>query len=298
MTFALLRSFLLVAELGSLSKAAERMRVAQSTLTRQMQLLEHEVGGRLFERGHDGVALTAAGLRLLEGLRPVLVQTEALLTEVGQLARGKSAILRVGYLGSIATDYLNPALKRLRQAHPKVKAILFDLSPGEQLEGLRAGRIDLALLGETDRSIAREFFVRSFGTLPLDVALAEDHPLAGKTTLELKDLRAETFVGIPDRDVPGYVPWLTQCCRRAGFRPRFGEEASSLTHALTLVAAENFVTLLPRAAGRAASPGVALRRLRPEDAHWSLLIAWQRGKVSEPVRAMVDALGALSEHHI
>jgi DNA-binding transcriptional LysR family regulator len=291
MNFALLRSFLLIADMGSMSKAAERMRVSQSTLTRQMQLLEHEVGGRLLERGHSGVALTNAGQRLMEGLRPIMVRTESLLAEVGQLARGKSAVLRIGYLGSIASEYLNPALKAMRQSHPSVKVILFDLTPGEQLDGLRAGQIDLAMLGETDRSISREFFVKSFGSLSMDVALAEDHPLAKKPSVCLKDLRGEIFVSVPDRDVPGYTQWLMQLCRKVGYRPRFGDESSSLTHALTLVAAEHLVILLPRTSVRAAPPGVLFRGLREEDARWNMLVAWQRGKVIEPVRAMVDTLG-------
>ena len=65
MNLDLLRSFFAIAEFGSMSKAAEQLHVSQSTLTRQMQTLETEVGGQLMERGHSGVALTAAGHALL-----------------------------------------------------------------------------------------------------------------------------------------------------------------------------------------------------------------------------------------
>jgi DNA-binding transcriptional LysR family regulator len=63
-----LRSFFAICDFGSLSKAAEQLHVSQSTLTRQMQALEAEIGGQLLERGHRGVALTAAGHALLVGM--------------------------------------------------------------------------------------------------------------------------------------------------------------------------------------------------------------------------------------
>ena len=64
-----LKSFAAIAASGSLSKTAEQMRVSQSTVTRQVQSLEQEIGGRLFERSHSGVALTAAGQALYRSLR-------------------------------------------------------------------------------------------------------------------------------------------------------------------------------------------------------------------------------------
>ncbi|PTX97995.1 LysR family transcriptional regulator [Opitutus sp. ER46] len=286
----LLRSFVLISELGSLSKAAERMRVSQSTLTRQMQVLEHEIGGRLFERGHAGVALTAAGQRLLLGMPPLLDQLNELLTEVGKLARGKTSTIRVGYLGSMAASHLSPALRVFRQQHPAVKVTLRDLSPGEQLAALRAGQLDVAFIGEVDRSLGREFYLRSVGTLPLEVVLSEEHPLARKAPLRLVDLRDETFVRVPDSDIPGYERWLTQLCRKAGFRPRFGEVGESIGHALALVVSDNLVTTVPKYDLRPGAPGVVFRELPLVDAKWEMLVSWQRGKVAAPLCDLVDAL--------
>src|SRR6186713_2860278 len=91
----LLRSFFAVAEHGSLSKAAERLRLSQSTLTRQMHTLEHELGGRLLERSSTGVALTASGNALSEHVRPALEALDSALGEVRRLARGQSSQLRI-----------------------------------------------------------------------------------------------------------------------------------------------------------------------------------------------------------
>ena len=286
----LLRSFFAISEFGSLSKAAEQLHVSQSTLTRQVQALEAEIGGQLLDRGHRGAALTAAGHALLEGMRPVVAKADVVISETRKLARGQSASLRIGYIMSAAADYLNPALAALRKAQPKIKVRLVDLSPGRQIAALRRGELDVVVLGNLNAAIAREFFVRRIKTLPVVVALPADHPLASNNDVALADLRGEMFVGTEPGEVPGFNPWVTQLCRRAGFRPRFVEYADSLTHTLSLLVAENAVTLLPGLMGKLKVPGVAFRPLRTPAVTWDLQVAWQRGKISEPVRQLVDAI--------
>lgn len=290
MNLEVLRTFLAVTDAGSLSKAAERMRVSQSTLTRQMQALEHDVGSRLLERGSSGVALTSAGHALSAGLKPLLAQFDTLIAETRKRGRGQSGSLRIGYLMSAAPTYLNPALAVLRSTHPEVKVKLVDLSPGEQLARLRDGQLDVALLGNVDASVAREFFVKRLASLPVVVALPEAHPLAGSATVPLSDLRRELFVGAHETDLPGNNRWIVGLCRRAGFRPRFIENADSLSHAFSILVSEHAVTLIPSVARRSETPGVVFRPLRDMNATWDLVVAWQRGKATDPIRALLTAL--------
>jgi DNA-binding transcriptional LysR family regulator len=286
----LLRSFFAIVEHGSLNKAAERLRVSQSTLTRQVHALEHTVGGRLFERETTGVALTATGHALADGMRPVLGKFDAVLDDTRKLARGQSAKLRVGYLMSAASCYLHPALAKLRASHPEVKVKLHDLSPGEQIEALRKGELDVAMVGNVGTFLAREFFVRRVASLPVLVALPENHTLAARGSIRLADLKRELFVGAPDRDMPGHNAWVGQLCRRAGFRPRFLEDSDSLAHGLATIVTDGAVALLPQYAKWATVPGVVFRPLQDAKAKWDLIVAWQRGKPSAPVRAILDAL--------
>lgn len=290
MNLDLLRSFFAIAEFGSLSKAAEQLHVSQSTLTRQVQALETEIGGQLLERGHSGVALTAAGHLLLEGMRPVVARADIVISEARKLALGQSASLRIGYLMSAAADYLNPALAALRRAHPETKVRLVDLAPGEQIAALRRGELDVILLGNTNPAVAREFFVRRIATLPVVVALPETHALAAGEDIALADLRRELFVGAHPEDVPGFNSWLIQLGRRAKFRPKIVENADGLTHTLSLLVAENAVTLLPGLVAKLKAPGVTFRPLRAPLVKWELQVAWQRGKITEPVRDLVHFL--------
>ncbi|WP_245844284.1 LysR family transcriptional regulator [Nibricoccus aquaticus] len=290
MNLDLLRSFFEIATLGSLNKAAERLRVSQSTLTRQMHALEHDIGGALFERSSSGVALTATGHVLFDGMKPLLTKFDAALGEARKLARGQSASLRVGYISSAAQEYLNPALAALRRAHPEVKVKLLDQSPGEQLEALRQGEIDVALMGRAGATPEKEFYAKRLATLPLTVAVAETHPLAGQSTIALAELRGDLFVGANERDLPGHNRWITQICRKAGFRARFVEDAESLSHGLSLVVTEGAVSLIPEYAKKSGAPGVRFVPLKESALKWTLVVTWQRGRVSAPLRVLLDAM--------
>ena len=285
----LLRSYLAVLEAGSLNRAAERLRLSQSTLTRQMQALEHEVGGPLLERGAAGVAPTAAGHALAAAMGPLLDEFDRALAEVRKRARGQSLELRIGYLMSAVADYLNPALAALRREHPEVKARLLDLSPGEQMTALRRGELDLALIGAAGGLVSRDFYVKKISSLPVRIALAESHPLAARPRVALADLRGESFVGAPERDLPGHNRWVTRLCRAAGFKARFVQDADSLTHGLLLVVTEGAVSLVPEFAKNVSAPGVVFRPLK-DQATWDLLVAWPRGKLTPPLRTLLAAI--------
>ncbi len=285
-----LRAYSIIVELGSLNRAAQQLRVSQSTLTRQMQALEQELGGRLLERTPGGVAPTAAGHALLDGVRPVLAQFDSVCQNVRGLIRGKSTTLAIGYLGS-AAEFINPALAALRASHPEVKVRLHDLSPGEQIIALRRAEIDFALIGQAGAFLSHEFHTRKLAGLPVVVALADTHPLAGKRSLAMSDLRQELFVSADDRDMPGYDRWVTQLCRREKFAPRFLLGADSLAQSMSLLVTEEAVALQPAYIAGSHFPGVVFRPLHDKNAQWDLYVAWQRGRAPAPLLSFLDSLG-------
>ncbi|MCC5808272.1 MAG: LysR family transcriptional regulator [Opitutales bacterium] len=290
MNLDLLRTFFAVLEAGSLNKAAERLHVSQSTLTRQIQSLEQLVGGRLLERTSAGVVPTAAGQELREGMQPVVERFDTIFANVRRFAQGQRDRLRVGYVASAAAAFLNRALADLRAAHPEVKVQLLDLSPGEQIAALRKSEVDVALLGHAGVFISREFYTRCLASVEVAVALSECDSLAEKAALKLADLRDRAFVGAPEADMPGHNHWVVQLCRGAGFRPRFALEGDSLAHGLSSVVTESAVMLVPAYLGDLTTPGVVFRPLDEPAARWEIYVAWQRGKLAAPVKTLLDAL--------
>lgn len=117
-------------EEGSLNRAAIRLHITQPSLTRQTQSLENELGGTLLERQPSGIQPTALGQTTLIRMRPFLEQYDAACADLRRQARGQRAELRIGYIGSAAHTYLNPALASLRREHSEAKVKLLDLTPG------------------------------------------------------------------------------------------------------------------------------------------------------------------------
>jgi DNA-binding transcriptional LysR family regulator len=285
-----LRAFLIVIEEGSLNRAAARLRLSQPALSRQMQALEQEVGGRLFERTPSGVKPTDLAHTLAERMRGVLASYDDALAETRRLARGERDQLRIGYLASAAQIYLNPALAALRKAHPKIEVKLLDLSPGEQLAALRRGELDIGVIGQEGCAARSDFYTRKLVTLPVLAAIPADHPLAARMQIDLAELRGERFLAAPEHDLPGHDRWITQLCRKAGFRVQFAETAESLSHALSLIAGQGVVGLVPGYMYSVPAPGVAMVPLQNPEATWDFLVVWQRGKVSPPATVFLEAL--------
>jgi DNA-binding transcriptional LysR family regulator len=291
-----LRALLIVIEEGSVNRAAVRLRITQPALSRQIKLLESEVGGRLLDRESSGVKPTGQGHAVVNAMRPVIQAYDAALEDVLRQARsagqGPGAELRVGFLISAAPHILTPAMERLRQAHPDLRLKLFDMSPKEQIAALRAGKLDVALIGQEGAVAARDFHCHKLCSVGVCVALSSADPLAGRESVAIQDLLGRDFVGVDDDQVPGRNAWITGLCRTAGFKPRFVSIKDGITHVLSTVASESAVTLLPAYFTSSSHPGVSFVPVSDAKARWDLIVLRQRGKAPAGALLFVEALKA------
>jgi len=282
-----------VIEEGSLHRAATRLSLSHSALSRQMQALEHELGGKLLERSSTGVQPTAGGYALAARMGKLLGSYDSAMLEVRRLVRGETKRLRIGYLASAYEEYLAPALKRLCQLHPRIKVKLFDLFPGEQITALRRGEIDVALTQEIGDLLGRDFYTRQLAVTESFVALPAGHPLALRKRAKIAELKNETFVTGTEERVPGYRRRLAQICRNCGkFRPKLIDNSGDLSSKLAMVANEDAVALLPAYMRHQAAPGVVIIPVADAGATWRLFVVWQRGKTGGALRTLLDSLPA------
>jgi DNA-binding transcriptional LysR family regulator len=287
--------FLTVVEEGSLRRAAERLRISQSAITRQLQALERDLGGRILERTSAGVRPTTGGHALAEKAGALLANYDATMAEVRRLVRGESDRLRIGYVASAVQEYLGPALAALRRTHPKVKVKMLDLTPGEQITALRRGEIDLALTHHGASLLSRDFYTRKLTSVPSLVVLPANHPLASKKQVSISQLKNESFVGGPDTVVPGYHQKIIQFCRQFGkFRPRFVSIGlpASLAEGLALAANEDAISLQPTFISHLRIPNVVMVPISENGATWDLFVVWQRGKTAGALAALLSTLPA------
>jgi len=215
------------------------------------------------------------------------------MAEVRSLVRGEADRLRIGYVASAVQEYLGPALRVLRRTYPKLKVKMLDQTPGEMIIALRQGEIDLALTGHGVDLLSRDFYTHKLASVPSLVALPLDHRLASQKQISISQLKNESFVRGADNVVPGYNQKILQFCRRFGkFRPRFVTigQPTSLAEGLALAANEGAISLNPSFISHLGIPNVVMVPIADKEATWDLFVVWQRGKISGPLRALLDAM--------
>ncbi len=292
-----IRLFLVVLEEGGLRRAADRLHISQSTITRQMQSLELDLGG-LLERTSAGVRATSGGQALAERAKTLLADYDSTMAEVRRLNRGENERLRIGYIASAVQEYLGSALAVLRRAYPRLKVKMLDQAPGEMIIALRQGKIDLALTVLGVDLLSRDFHTRKLATVRSLIALPISHRFATERLVSLSQLKGETFVRGSDDEVPGYTQRIIQFCRKyGGFRPRLVTigKFNSLVESLSLAANEEAISIQPAFISHLNVPNVVMVPIADAGATWDLFVVWQRGEIANPLRTLLSELNLKSQ---
>jgi DNA-binding transcriptional LysR family regulator len=238
-----LRYFLGVAEALNFTRAAEKLRVAQPALSRQVSDLEAELGVRLFNRSTKRVQLTEAGRHFQKSVEKVLGQLDVAVTGMQQIARGVPDTLKIGVDFSYFAVPIAAAARDLREGHPRLSVELVELPGYQQLDAVRSGVIDVGFvsgfLGGSKAGIERHLICscRMMALLPAG------HPLAKRRQVRLAELKTASWVVAAD--FAGYALMLRHLCRQSHFVPKFGPGARSVSGILTLVGAGEGVGLIP-----------------------------------------------------
>lgn len=194
MDLRLLRYFVAVVEERHFGRAAVRLRIAQPSLSRAIQLLERDLGSRLLERSAAGVATTAAGKALYDGARTMLAQAAQLRAQVS--TAGGPPTLTVGSLAGVVEHAGAALVSAFRERHPDVVVRVRESDFADPGCGLRAGLADVAVtLAPFDTSGLR---VRVLRSDPVAVVLRADDPLAGRASLATDDLACRTWFRFPE----------------------------------------------------------------------------------------------------
>jgi len=231
-----LRYFVMVGEEQHYGRAAQRLRVAQPALSRQIQDLEDEIGCKLFDRLPRGVRISAAGKSFLEDAHRILQQVSEAAARAGRVARGQSGTLRVGFTESASWHGVVPdSFRQFRQQQPDAELQLNPLSSLEQVEAIRAGRLDAGFVFNMPKA-DRELDQFQVDWHNLVLAAPKGHPLTKIKKLRLRDMVDADFVWFPRRQSPAYYDRLMQECFRGGLKsPRIVQEAADQATLLSLV---------------------------------------------------------------
>jgi DNA-binding transcriptional LysR family regulator len=293
-----LRYFVSVAELGSVTRAAEKLFIAQPALSLQVRQLEEEIGARLLERLPRGVRLTAAGASFLEDARAILARAEQAAGRARERQAGQRSTFRLS-LAPVTTHTVLPAvLQRLREEGIAAELEAWEMITSQQVEALRNREIDLALSRPGDEALTVEAIAAIDDPYCLAIPMA--NPLARQRgALPLKLAAGEAFVGFSRHRESDFFDRTTALCMEAGFKPRIRHQATQFVNVLAMVSYGLGVAIVPASAAILPVPNVAFRRLQLSGLRSRLAVlrapragheAWEE-RIATIVVAEVTALG-------
>ncbi|MBO3276520.1 LysR substrate-binding domain-containing protein [Pseudomonas schmalbachii] len=239
-----LRYFIAVAEELHFGRAAARLFISQPALSFDIKKLEDQLGIQLLVRNNKSVKLTNAGQVLLEEARNLLLQAEQVKRLTQLSAKGTVGQLRVGFVNSMLYRGLPKAVTRFEEEHPNMEVVLMEMNTSEQALALQRGRIDIGFVhwSKLPPEIVSECLIAD----PFLCCLPLQHPLAGRSRIDLAELRDEDFILFPRNVSPHYHDLIIARCVDAGFSPHIRHEARLWQTIATMVSLGMGVALLPK----------------------------------------------------
>ncbi|WP_283135330.1 LysR family transcriptional regulator [Rhizohabitans arisaemae] len=271
-----LRAICAVAESGSISKAAVALKMSQPALAAQLGRIERMLGGRLFDRGRDGVHPTPFGDWVLIRAQSLLPAFDEFLRDAGRYARQGEARtqIRMGCAATRLAGYVTTALRDLLpDAEVTVRTEeVMDILP----ELLESGRLEIATLGDYpghELSPPEGVVYAVVAHEPIFVAMAATHPLAEREEVELRDLAAAEWA-LPPLVESRHREYFWETCREYGFSPNIAYSVSFAV-VLDLIAAGRCIAMFQ--ATHREHPGIALRPLAGSPLRFRHVMGWREG---------------------
>jgi DNA-binding transcriptional LysR family regulator len=279
-----------VARAGSLSGAADALSYSQPAVSKQVALLEREVGLPLIHRTSRGVRLTEAGRQLVSHTDDILARLTAAERALHEFADLQTGTVRLGAFPTAFVALVPEALRAFRRAASGVEVDIRVVEPEAALDDLRRGDLDLALV--YDHALAplpRTPALERHQLLedPMLAALPADHPLGGQKQLALTDLRDDRWI----QGTSGPTARLVEhACLVAGFAPRIAVETGDALTAQGLVAAGTGITLLPSLALPTVRSDLLVRPLSapPSRRVYSVTGAFNLAPATATMRGCID----------
>lgn len=285
MEFRPLRAFVEVVRQGGFSQAAKTVFATQSTVSKAVKQLEDEIGAPLLDRIGHGSVLTAEGEAVYRRGVKLLADREDLFTELAEIRGLKRGVLRLGLPPVGSSTLFAPLFAVYRQRYPGIEVRLVEYGSDKLEESLRAGEVDFAgALLPTSQEFDWELVRRE----PLVALLASGHPLAGRASVSIADLRDTPFILFESGFALHRI--ILDVSRRAKFEPDIVAFSSQIDFMIELVGAGLGVAFLPRMiAAQRRKEGISHVLLDEPDTEWNMAMAWRSGAyLSAAAKAWLD----------
>ena len=233
MTDLQINCFLEVARCLSFTKAAKKIFISQSNISRQIASLEEEWGMPLFDRNTKGVKLTPQGELLAEAWSGIMSEYKEALERARNISRKYSTVITVGCQEHIKTNsYLSQLLYGFRQTHPDVKINKERSLQSRIVEGLLNDYYDCIFITEHDLKSLKNLDKETLFYAKVGLVIHKSHPLYNKENITLSDLKDSPFIRYKPTDMLPEEDYMIAICRQVGFEPQIAVEVEEFNEFL------------------------------------------------------------------
>lgn len=286
-----LRYFIAVAEELHFARAATRLGIEQSPLSRQIRDLEEEIGVSLFARTTRSTRLTFAGGVFLRDARHILANVDIATHSAREAASGRNGRLSLSIADGLASLHVSRLLVAIRAELPGLELRPLDLPGTHQFAALRSGQLDVALcMREAD---GPDLQTQTLWTEALAVALPLSHALACQPRIDISQLRNEPIAMCHPDLGSGCYGQLMAAFREVGIEPQVAEYVSQRATMLMLVAAGFGLGIATMGLEAGTPVGVVLRPLTGPKTELTIYGAWRTDDTSHAVKTVLDLARSL-----
>jgi DNA-binding transcriptional LysR family regulator len=254
-----LRCFVAVGDELHFGRAAERLNMTQPPLSRQIRLLEHQVGTPLLERTSRVVRFTTAGKAFFPEATRILRLAEEAASTARRIATGEKGSIAIGFTSAFGYGLLPGMVRKLHELVPNITLMLKEMVTSEQLEALEAGQLDVGLMRPHSPHGGLETVL--LGREALMLAIPESQSKSWPKEPTLSCLHGKRFMTYSPYEASYFYQLVQSCLDREGVQPDIVDYVPQIHTMLALVDSGIGVALIPETASRLHFEGVLLRRM-------------------------------------
>ncbi len=237
-----LRYFLAVAEELNFTKASEKLNISQPPLSRQIKVLEEEIGAKLFNRNNKKVELTEAGKYFKEEIVNQLQNLESIVLKTRKISDNVSGVYRIAYISSTFSKTITKLVQYLMKKYPYLSIKLYEVSTAKQILALEQRKIDLGILRAplVSTKIDSKLWFKDSYSLVFNNRFVKIEKIQ-----ELKKMKDEVFVFFNKDYAPVYYNTLIEICSHYGFTPNIVHQSNNINSIIQLVRNGLGVSIVP-----------------------------------------------------
>jgi DNA-binding transcriptional LysR family regulator len=279
MDFQQIKNFLVLCDTLNFRKAAEQINIVQPALSRQIQLLENEMGAMLFNRSTRAVTLTEAGIFFQKEAQRILQDLNKTIIRTAQVHNGEAGEVRITHSSSAMNTVVPSFLVSVKHKWPDLKTIAQETSNFQQIEMLLTRKADIGVAPNI--VLPPEMSSKILYTENFVLILPGNHPLSKKKLNDLSVLKNETFI-LPQLSTGvGYMEVILQICHAFGFKPKVAHESAHSIGVLRLVEAGLGISIEPLSSVRGTNMNVKVIELKNLPQKVSMILFWLREREKE-----------------